>query len=44
MSFTEGSINQKRYNIYINGVKGLKPGVISKVGCEFDRPGERSPE
>ena len=26
----------------INTVKGLNPGVISKV--EFDRPGERSPE
>ena len=27
-----------------NTVKGLNPGVISKVGLEFDRPGERSPE
>ena len=24
-------------------VKGLDPGVISKVGCQFDRPDERSP-
>ena len=35
--------NNNNNNNNDDDVKGLNPGVISKVG-EFDRPGELSPE